>query len=452
MQQADLFSRVYWVSELLAEVSSALSSGWRRIAVAGEACEVKHSTPGHIYFSLKDETAKLSAVMWRSDAIRLPFRLEEGMEIVVTGTLTLYAARGQFQIQVAAIQPVGVGALQLAFEQLKRRLAAEGLFESARKRKLPFLPRRIGIVTSPSGAAIRDILHVLKRRHPDLAITIFPARVQGEGAALELVEGIEYFSRRPGFDVLLLTRGGGSAEDLAPFNDERLARALAASRIATISAVGHETDWTIVDYVADLRAPTPSAAAEMMVGVKQDISRRVAHSGRTILQIARRRLAEMRSRLLSAARSEAFAQFPLLVQRRFDRVAAARDGLESAIARAPEACRARLDQARLILAAFRRWLRVDLQRETILRLRERLAARMDQRTAAARGSARRAAEKLAALNPFSILNRGYAVVFAENRATPLTDPRQVRVGEDLRIRLARGSLAATVRRIFEEEK
>jgi exodeoxyribonuclease VII large subunit len=293
-----LFPRpIYQVSDLLKEVSTALSSGWRRISVAGQACNVRPHRTGHVWFSLKDEKGKLSAVMWQSDAARVPFRLEEGIEVVATGTLCLYAPQGQFQLQVANLSPVGVGSLQLAFEQTRRRLAEEGLFDEARKRPLPALPKRIGIVTSPDGAAIRDILTVLRRRHPNLWITVFPSRVQGDGSALELAEGIRCLSRLPGVDVLILARGGGSAEDLAPFNDERVVRALASSAIPTISAVGHETDWTLCDSAADLRAATPSAAAELVVGVQEQIAARVASARQELVRIARRQILDLRRRI-----------------------------------------------------------------------------------------------------------------------------------------------------------
>jgi len=326
-----LFPRpIYRVSQLLAEVSTALSTGWRRVAVAGEACEVRRYPSGHVYFGLKDETAKLSAVMWRSDALRVPFRIEEGMEIVVTGTLSIYPARGQFQIQVSDVKPVGAGALALAFEQLKKKLGAEGLFDEARKRPLPFLPKRIGIVTSPQGAAIRDILTVLKRRHPNLQITLFPARVQGDGAAEELADAIRALNRIGCFDVIIVTRGGGSAEDLSSFNDERLVRALAASAIPTISAVGHETDWTLCDFVADRRDPTPSAAAERVVGVQEEIRRRVAQARRSLSQMAQRRTAELRGRVAQARRAESLVRFPFTLMRKRDRLDAAVEALRAA--------------------------------------------------------------------------------------------------------------------------
>lgn len=409
VEQPDLFSgrRIYRVTELLAEVSETLSSGWRRIAVVGEVAEVRRYPSGHIYFALKDESGKISAVMWRSDASRMKFQIEEGMAAVATGTLTIYPARGQFQIQVAALEPVGIGAMQLAFEQLKKKLAAEGLFDAARKRPLPFLPRRIGVVTSPQGAAIRDILNVLARRHPDLSITIYPVRVQGEEAPREIVEGIRAMNRHGGFDVLIVTRGGGSMGDLAAFNEETVARALAGSAIPTISAVGHEVDWTICDYVADLRAPTPSAAAELVVVAKEEIVRRVALAGRALFQSVRRAMAQMRQRVEAASGARAFVAFRYQLDQRRGRFEIARDTTAQAM-------KYRLERARRELTA--------------------------------------AAGKLAALSPLSILGRGYAVVFREGETAPLTDAGRATAGDSLRIRLARGSLLATVAAVVREEK
>ncbi len=395
-----LFPRpIYRVSQLLAEVNTALSGGWRRVSVAGEACEVRPYPSGHIYFALKDEAAKISAVLWRSDAVRLPFRLEEGMQVVATGTLGIYSARGQFQIQVSDVKPIGAGALAIAFEQLRKKLAGEGLFDEARKRALPALPKRIGMVTSPDGAAVRDILAVLQRRHPNLHITIFPARVQGEGAAAEIAEGIRVLNRLARFDVIIVARGGGSAEDLAAFNDERLVRALAASAIPTISAVGHETDWTLCDHVADLRAPTPSAAAELVIGVQEEISRRLAQARRSLFQTARRRTSELRARVSQARRAEALVRFPYVLMRRRDRVESASERLE-----------------------------------------ERMRARMER----SRSRLSNASDRTAALDPLAVLRRGYAIVYREGSDSPLRSPRGLAPGTPLRVRLADGDLRATV--------
>lgn len=435
---------VYTVRQLVAEVSGALAMRWRRVSVAGQACDVRRSDLGHVYFSLKDETARLSAILWRSDAVRLRFELEEGMEVVATGTLGIYPARGQFQIQVSAIQPVGVGAMQIALEQLRRRLAADGLFDEARKRSLPFLPRCVGIVTSPHGAAIRDFLHVLNRRHPDLRVTIFPARVQGEGAVAQLVEGLRVLPRL-GCEVVVLARGGGSAEDLAAFNDERLARAAAACAVPVISAVGHETDWTLVDFVADLRAATPSAAAEIVVGAKEEIVRRVVLARRGLGQLARRRLAELRGRLVQATGAESLVRFRYALMRRRDRFEAAREALAGVAVRFVESPGRRTSRARERLSDAARLLRIDRRSDRVGRLESAAVDRMRARTVSARARLAAGAGRLRALDPLAILARGYAVVFrADAPGRPITDAAALRRGELVDVRLARGRIAAKV--------
>src|SRR5256712_12757621 len=255
--------RVLTVSELNSLAQEILEETCPSIWVEGEISNLRRYPSGHTYFTLKDEGAQIAAVLFRGASQSLPFRPEDGLKVLARGRISLYEARGTFQIIVDALEPAGLGALQLAFEQLKARLLAEGLFDAARKRPLPALPRRIGIVASPAGAALRDILKVLSRRFANLEIVLAPSRVQGEGASLEIVEAIRLLNRLGGVDVLILARGGGSLEDLWPFNEDRVARAIAASGIPVISAIGHEVDGTIADLLADLRAPTPSAAAEL---------------------------------------------------------------------------------------------------------------------------------------------------------------------------------------------
>jgi len=336
--------RPYSVSELLAEVGTTLRTTWRDVSVVGEVGRFD-LRGGHGYFTLKDKTAAVSAIMFASDLRRVPFQIEPGLEVVVRGALDLYAPQGKFQIKVHALEPVGRGALQLAFEQLKARLEAEGLFAAERKRPIPRLPRAIAVLTSPTGAVVRDILHVLSRRYDGLAVTVYPVRVQGELAALEIVAAIRHLNRRGGFDVLILARGGGSPEDLAPFNDERVARALAASVIPTISGVGHETDWTICDLVADLRAPTPSAAAELVCERKDEIARRVARDRSQLTRGMLGRLEISRARLDGLARAEALAGFPRRVAELANRISQGRQALTSLLERRPAEYAARIAAA-----------------------------------------------------------------------------------------------------------
>ena len=434
----------YTVSELLAEVSGVLRTTWRDVSVVGEIarCEVRN---GHGYFTLKDKTATLSAIIFASDLRRVPFKLELGLEVVVRGSLDLYAPQGRFQIKASTIDPVGRGALQLAFEQLKAKLAAEGLFNPAHKRAIPRLPRSIAVITSPTGAVVRDILQVLRRRYDGLAVTIYPVRVQGAESAREIVLAIRSLNLRGGFDVLILARGGGSPEDLAPFNDEGVARALAGSRIPTICGIGHETDVTIADLVADLRAPTPSAAAELVCACKEEIERRLAQVSAQVLRDMRSRLAVARSRLTVLSRSEALAGFPRRVRSARDFVDQSRETLLTRLRQKPAEFAARVQAARRVLEAFTRVVQIPRLRDAIegcrSMLRERIGRRVERRRARLQETTRR----LDALSPLAVLARGYAVAYREGAKKPILEAQSVAVGERLRVRLHKGELGVIVR-------
>ncbi|PYQ37619.1 MAG: exodeoxyribonuclease VII large subunit [Acidobacteria bacterium] len=436
--------RPYTVSELLAEVGGSLRASWRDVAVTGEIgrWEVRG---GHGYFTLKDRTGCLNAIIFASDRERIPFRVEPGLEVVARGSLDLWPPQGKFQLKTYQIEPVGAGALQLAFEQLKALLAAEGLFDASRKRRIPLFPRSIGLVTSPEGAAIRDIVNVLRRRHDGLAITIYPARVQGVGAAAEIAEGIRAFNRRGGFDVLIVTRGGGSPEDLAPFNDERVARALAASRIPTISAVGHETDVSIADLAADLRAATPSAAAELVVERKEELCRRAEGWRVRVERAIRSRLALAGARVSGEKRAEGLLRFRYRLRERRERVAQDLGALKSALERRPARLAARLESARRALAAFPRMAELSRKADAVANRRRQLEDRMGFSLAQRTGQLRDCGEKLGLVNPFAILARGYAVAYREGTKFPLLSAESVRPGERIRVRLHEGELRAIVR-------
>src|SRR5580692_9906228 len=281
MSQTSLFNlmperRTWKVSELTARIRELLESALPEVWVEGEVSNCHMAQSGHCYFTLKDAKSQIRCVCFRDQMRGMKFKPEDGLHITVRGALSVYDARGEYQIYVTLIEPVGLGALQLAFEQLKKKLELEGLFAAARKKPLPVLPRCIGVVTSPTGAAIRDILRVLKRRFPNAQVSLYPVKVQGAGAAAEIVEALRYFNQAKTVDVLILTRGGGSLEDLWAFNEEILARAIFASVIPVITGVGHETDFTIADFVADVRASTPSAAAELVVQTRREFDKHVA--------------------------------------------------------------------------------------------------------------------------------------------------------------------------------
>ncbi len=387
--------RVFTVSELTGIVRSMLGEAFGDVWVAGEISGVKTSTSGHYYFVLKDETAQLRAVAFRNTIRALRFKPQDGMAVLARGRIDVYETRGEYQLIVEALEPRGAGALQLAFEQLKRKLAEEGLFDAARKRPLPRLPRRIGVVTSPTGAVIRDILDVLGRRFPGLHIRLYPSLVQGEGAAAEVVRGIEYFGQSGWADVVIVARGGGSLEDLWTFNEESVARAIAACPVPVISAIGHETDFTITDFVADLRAPTPSAAAELVICTRQELLDRIAGCAGRMKQAIRLRLAEARRRLNELT--------------------------------------ARLMRRDVRLRLARAWQRIDAARA-------RVAELMRARLSRERSRLELAQAHLSQLSPLKILDRGYAIVQTPGGLI-LKDPADAPPGTRLKIRLARGILS-----------
>ena len=381
----------------LLDSNEVLSDVW----VRGEISNfTNHYKTGHLYFSLKDEKGAVSAVMFRSYAARLPFVPQNGMKVILHGRVSLYVPGGQYQINADAMQPDGVGGLYLAFEQLKAKLQAEGLFDEARKKPLPRIPTRIGIITSPTGAAIHDMINILGRRFPCAGILLYPALVQGAGAPASLIAGMNYFNQNDNVDLIIIGRGGGSMEDLWAFNDEALARTVAASRLPVISAVGHESDFTICDFVADRRAPTPSAAAELAVPDMGDLKRVLRGFEDRLGLAVKMRLSQRRDRVAQLANS---------------RVLVAPD-------RFVDDCRMRVGDLAL-----------------------RLDRAADHKLTRARGDFARAAAQLDALNPLAILTRGYAVVRAGE--TPVRSVEELRVGEPVRLTLADGEATATVTEI-----
>jgi exodeoxyribonuclease VII large subunit len=399
-----------------------------------------------LYFTLKEEAAQIRVVMFRSSAKLLRFRPENGLQVTVRGRITVYEDRGELQVSAEFMEPKGAGALQLAFEQLKARLAAEGLFEPARKKAIPPLPMKIGIITSPQGAALRDILNILARRHHSANVLIYPAQVQGDAAAGEVMAGLRYFQQAKSggaVEVIIIARGGGSVEDLACFNHEGLARAVADSRIPVISAIGHETDFTILDFVADLRAPTPSAAAELVIRSRQEIEGQAEELGRRLERAVRYRLLMAQQELMQRAQAGAFARMMDGIHRRSQRVDELRYRLEKAERALLERCHRRSETA---AAAVRHY---DARRR-LEGIRQQLEAQVASLTAAARrrlltsrGALERQTASLEALSPLAILNRGYALVFdAEGKL--VKDAAVLKDGDEMSARVARGGVRARV--------
>lgn len=398
--------KVYSVSGLTREIKLLLEGRLPSLWVEGEVSNVRRPGSGHIYFTLKDSQSQLSMVIFRREASRLRFQLEDGLQILAHGRLAVYGRRGQYQLIASRLEPRGKGGLQLALEQLKKKLAGEGLFEERHKKPLPLFPRRIGVVTSATGAAFRDILQVIDRRFGNLTIIINPARVQGERAAGEIARAIREFNEFGEVDVLIVGRGGGSLEDLWPFNEEVVARAIFESRIPVISAVGHEIDWSISDLAADLRAPTPSAAAELVVKQKSELKSRVE-------DLARRLRIDLNYRVRSR-------------RQRLDRV------LKSQIFRLPE---------RIIRPYQQR--RDDL----FLALNRQFSQLLEEK----RRRFQTAAGKLEALSPLGVLGRGYSFTRKVRDGKIVKDASDLKQGESVRTRLARGSFSSTVTGIQTEE-
>lgn len=438
--------RIWRVADLVSAVRTTVERGYTDVWVEGEISNFRPAESGHLYFTLKDGDAQLRIVMFRSQARLLRFRPDNGMQIVARGRVTVYDARGELQLSAEFLEPVGAGALQLAFEQLKNKLAQEGLFDQSRKKPIQQLPRRIGIVTSPRAAALQDMLNVLGRRHENVGILIYPAQVQGEAAPSEVAAGVRYFNRAKNVEVIVIARGGGSLEDLAAFNDEALARVIAASHIPIISAVGHETDFTICDFVADLRAPTPSAAAELVIESKRQLGEHLAHLQQRLGRGTRYQLSVARNRLTELARHGAFARIQDLLGRRSQR-------LDDLVFRLATSFRSGLGeyQRRLQIAAtrvlhfdFRRSL--SITRTMLNSGTEALAYAMRIRIAERRARVKELSAKLSALSPMQILERGYALVFDESGAL-VKNAAQLAPGQEISAKMAHGEITAEVKKV-----
>lgn len=435
--------RVLTVSELNAAIRGLLDREFSDIWISGEISGTKLASSGHYYFTLKDAGAQVKCVCFRGTHRFLKFKPADGVAVLARGRIDVYEPRGEYQLLVESLEPQGYGALQFAFEQLKKKLAEEGLFDAARKRPLPRHPRRIGLVTSPRGAVVSDLVQILSRRFPGLHIRLYPAQVQGEGSVEEVCRGIRYFSQSGWPDVVIVARGGGSLEDLWTFNEEAVARAIAACSAPVVSAVGHETDVTIADFVADLRAPTPSAAAELVVGTRAELLERIEQTRAKLAQAARYRLAMLersfRQQGVERAASVLHRAIGRRLQRVDDLVARLRERLRLAIGR-------QLREVQTLEARVReRDPRPRLQRSH--RRQEAALARAAQAIGLilARRRARweSAEAQLRQLSPLTILRRGYAIVTGP-AGTILTDAGAAPAGSAIRVRLAKGRLGARV--------
>jgi exodeoxyribonuclease VII large subunit len=436
--------RIWSVRALVTDIRQHVETSYTDLWVEGEISNCRPASSGHIYFTLKDGEAQLPVVLFRRQAQLLRFRPADGLAVLVRGRISVYETRGQLQLIAETLEPRGAGALQLAFEQLKASLLAEGLFDASRKRPLPLFPHCVGIITSPSGAVIRDIVTVIRRRHAQLNLIVYPATMQGASSPASVISGIRWFNANPNrADLVIIARGGGSMEDLACFNDEDLARAIASSQLPIVSAIGHETDFTIADFVADLRAPTPSAAAELVTAAQHRIQERVDVLAVRVHRAGRYHLMHARQRYTRLSAESVLRRLRDVVDRRDQRLDELHLRLESG------------SQRRLRTASQHLLLLVERQRRQDISVRiaathRRLQATTQslQQGAALTISARqtrltRASTQLEALSPLAVLSRGYALVYSANGRL-LRSAEQTAAGETIHARLGHGSLEARV--------
>jgi exodeoxyribonuclease VII large subunit len=438
---------VLTVSELTLEIKESLETKFSDVWVEGEISNLRMPPSGHTYFTLKDDFSQIRAVLFRMQVRGIRFSLEDGLHVICRGRLNLYEKRGEYQIILEEMEPKGIGALQLAFLQLKERLEKEGLFDISHRKPIPIIPQKIGIITSPTGAVIKDMLHIIERRFENVNILLYPVRVQGEGASLEIAQGIEYFNKEMEVDVIIVGRGGGSLEDLWAFNEEVVARAIYRSAIPIISAVGHETDYTIADFVADLRAPTPSAAAELVVRNKEEVKNRIQHSQERSISHIRHIIQENRTELFHLRKM--LRDPRKRIEEYFLRV----DDLVNRFLSLTTWVLKRKTERHLHLAE-NLVLRSPLQKIRNLRLfvlenRRRLEQNIKHSIEIQRERARGVWGKLDSLSPLSILQRGYSITRKIPSLQILRDVSHVKGGDKVEVTLYRGTIRCGVEKVQE---
>lgn len=419
--------KIFTVSELTRLIKQELENKFPIVWIEGEIADFKRAHSGHLYFTLKDENSALNCVMWRSSASRVPFELESGLQVVCKGQISVYEQRGNYQLYVDGIEPKGKGALQLAFEQLKDKLKKEGLFDPSVKKKLPLLPKKVGVVTSPRGAAIVDIIKTLERRFAHLHIVIYPVKVQGEGASDEIVQGIQYLGGDSDMDIIIVGRGGGSLEDLWAFNEEKVARAIFSCPVPVISAVGHEVDFTIADFVADIRASTPSAAAELVVEKEQSFVERIENLEKRISHRIMFFIQEKKHEVKDLLHHQAFQNFKVrlfnLIQQVDEFESRARYVFQR-LAQKIEQSKSKVDLAQEKMASAAKSLLQELQGKW-----ERLSAELDN------------------LSPLNILKKGYSLCWRTDGPELIQEAADVEEGDEVTVTFFKGEFKAQVRGI-----
>ena len=445
----DLFSsrEILTVTELTRQVQDALEATFDQLWVEGEISNLRRPASGHLYFTLKDEESQIRAVLFRPVARALKFDLEDGMHILCRARMNVYRPRGEYQLILDYAEPKGAGALQIAFEQLKARLQAEGLFDPAYKKPVPFLPSRIGVVTSPSGAVIRDILNITKRRFPSVDILIAPVRVQGAEAPAEIVEALDHLNELPGIDVIIVARGGGSLEDLMAFNSEGVARAIFASRIPVISAVGHEIDFTIADFVADMRAPTPSAAAELVVPMRSELSQqiraltaRLTSGAERLLKLRKDRLETLAERVRDPRRR--LVDLRLGLDERLN-------SLSASLVRRARTERDRLRHLETHLQYLSPGVRLTNLTFVLDNMRKSMITGVSRQVETLRTRLAGRTALLDSLSPLGVLARGYAIARTMPEGRVIRDAKELATGDPVGINVAKGRFDAVVTKIEE---
>ena len=441
--------RVWRVGQLVGEVRNHIEREYADVWVEGEISNYRPAPSGHMYFTLKDGEAQLPVVLFRRQAVLLRFRPADGLAVLVRGRISVYESRGQLQLIAETMEPRGAGALQVAFEQLKSRLLAEGLFDASRKRQLPSFPKCIGVVTSPSGAVIRDIVNVVRRRHARLNLLVYPATMQGVSSPGSVAAGVRWFNANPSLvDVIVIARGGGSMEDLAGFNDEALARTIVASAIPVVSAIGHETDFTIADFVADLRAPTPSAAAELVTAAQHRIEERVNALDARVQRAGRFHLMHARQRYARLSAEAVLNRLRDGVNRRDQRLDELRLRLDAAVQRGVRVPSQRLNLVRERLRRQDTTVRIAATHHRLQASTLRLERAAGETVASRRTRLEKTSARLNALSPIAVLSRGYALVYLQGSGaadgTLLRSSADAVAGQTILARLAQGTIEAEV--------
>jgi exodeoxyribonuclease VII large subunit len=440
---------IWTVGDLVSEVRVHVEREYSDLWVEGEISNMRPAPSGHVYFTLKDGDAQLPAVLFRKQASLLRFKPADGLHVLLRGKISIYEQRGQMQLVAEFLEPVGAGSLQIAFEQLKQRLEARGFFDPAGKKPLPAFPHCVGIVTSPTGAVIRDFINIVTRRHAGLHVLLYPALVQGEAAAAEIAAGIAYFNRSRSVDVIVVARGGGSLEDLAPFNSEFLAESIFNSQIPVISAIGHETDFTIADFVADLRAPTPSAAAELVTAALHNIADRVYTMDQRLVRA-------VRYRLMQASQSMTRVRVESILIRERDHLRRRQQSLDDLTLRLESQWRVRhrrlQDRVQDLASRLQRQdvaARIGIARERLASLEARIVRAQSHHLRTLHDRQAVASRQLIALSPLAVLSRGYALVYDEHGVL-IKDTENITQGQSIVARLARGRIRSRVTAIEKE--